>query len=76
MTHIDRNPIKHFSICALLSLIGGYGVAFAMGGSICKEWGDSKQKGNHWCWFDLLFGILGCVAGLTVHWLIFKSINY
>lgn len=75
MNHIDKNSLKHFSVCFLLSLIGGYGMAFALGGSFCKEWMDKKSYG-HWCWLDLLFDLLVCVAGLTVHWLIFKSINF
>ena len=33
MTHIDKNSIKHFAICFLLSLVGAYGLAFALGGS-------------------------------------------
>lgn len=37
MIHLDNNSIKHLSICLLLSLIGGYGVAFALGASIGVE---------------------------------------
>ena len=33
MTHIDKNSIKHFTVCFFLSLIGAYGLAFALGGS-------------------------------------------
>jgi len=75
MAHIDKNSIKHFGICLLLSLIGGYGVAFALGASICKEWRDKASYG-HWCWLDLLFDFLGCAAGMAVHWWIFNSINF
>lgn len=75
MAHIDRNSIKHFTVCLLLSLIGGYGVAFALGASICKEWKDKKER-NHWCWWDLLFDVLGCACGFTIHYLIFKSVNF
>lgn len=70
MTHIDRNSLKHFAVCFLLSLVGVYGMAFALGGSICKEWMD-KQSYGHWCWTDLLFDILGCIVGYGVHCLIF-----
>lgn len=75
MTHIDRNSIKHFAVCFLLSLIGAYGMAFALGGSFCKEWMDSKSKGNHCCWLDLLFDFLGCAVGMAVHWWIFGTWN-
>ena len=45
-------------------------MAFALGGSLCKEWMDKKSYG-HWCWLDLLFDILGCAVGYSVHCLIF-----
>ena len=76
MKHIDKNSFKHFGVCLLLSLIGGYGVAFALGGSLCKEWMDSKSKGNHWCWWDFLFDFLGCGVGFGVHWLVFDGVNF
>jgi uncharacterized protein YfiM (DUF2279 family) len=75
MTHIDKNSIKHFSVCFILSLIGAYGMAFALGGSFCKEWYDKKSYG-HWCWLDLLFDFLGCAGGMAVHLWIFKSWNF
>ena len=75
MTHIDQNSIKHFSVCILLSLIGGYGVAFALGASICKEWKDKKER-NHWCWLDLLFDFLGCAVGMATHLWVFQSWNF
>ena len=75
MTHIDKNSIKHFSVCFILSLIGAYGMCIAIGGSLCKEWTDKKSYG-HWCWLDLLFDFLGSAVGFGVHWLIFKSVNF
>jgi len=74
-TLTSPDKFKHFTVCLLLSLVGAYGMAFAIGGSLCKEWMDSKSKGNHWCWLDLLFDLLGCAGGMGIHWLIFKSIN-
>ena len=76
MAHIDRNSIKHFPVCFILSLIGAYGMCIAIGGSLCKEWMDSKSKGNHWYWLDLLFNFLGCVGGMAIHWWIFHSWNF
>ena len=75
MTHIDINSIKHFSVCFLLSLIGAYGMAFALGGSVYKEWMDKKSYG-HWCWLDLLFDLLGCAVGIGIHLWIFHSWNF
>lgn len=70
MTHIDKNSIKHFSVCFLLSLVGAYGMSAALGASLTKEWYDKKSYG-HWCWFDILFDALGCAAGYFIHTLIF-----
>ena len=75
MTHIDKNSIKHVFVCFLLSLVGAYGMSIAIGGSLCKEWYDKKSHG-HWCWWDLLFDLLGCAVGFGVHRLIFKSVNF
>ena len=71
MTHIDKNSLKHFSVCFLLSLVGAYGMSIAIGASVTREYDNSKAKGNHWCWFDLLFDFLGCAVGISVHCLIF-----
>ena len=75
MTHIDKNSLKHFFVCFLLSLVGAYGLAFAIGGSFCKEWMD-RQSYGHWCWLDLLFDLLGCAVGMTAHLWIFKALNF
>jgi hypothetical protein len=34
MIHIDKNSFKHFTVCFLLSLIGGYGMCIAIGASV------------------------------------------
>lgn len=75
MTHIDKNSLKHFTICFLLSLIGAYGMSVAIGAAVTKEWYDKKSYG-HWCWFDLLFDFLGGASGMAIHLWIFKSWNY
>ena len=70
MMHIDKNSLKHFSVCFLLSLIGAYGMCIAIGAAITKEYCDYKYY-KHWCWLDLLFDLLGCIVGYSVHCLIF-----
>lgn len=52
MAHIDKNSLKHFSVCFLLSLVGAYGMSVAIGAAITKEYCD-KQSYGHWCWFYL-----------------------
>lgn len=71
MTHIDKNSIKHFGACFLLSLCGLYGVCIAIGAALTKEYCD-KQFYGHWCWWDILFDTLGCLLGYGTHYLIFK----
>jgi uncharacterized protein YfiM (DUF2279 family) len=75
MAHIDKNSLKHFTVCFILSLIGAYGMSVAIGASLTKEWYDKRSYG-HWCWLDLLFDILGCAVGFIIHWLLFKSVNF
>ena len=75
MVHVDRNSIKHFGVCFLLSLLGLYGVSAAVGASLTKEYYDKKTYG-HWCWWDILFDTLGCAVGMTVHWWIFRTWNF
>lgn len=71
MTHIDKNSLKHFSVCFLLSLVGAYGMSAAIGASLTKEWYD-KQSYGHWCWWDIFFDTIGCLLGYGIHYLIFK----
>lgn len=71
INHIDKNSLKHFGVCFLLSLLGLYGVAAAVGASLTKEWYD-KQSYGHWCWVDLFFDTLGCVVGYGLHCLLFS----
>lgn len=69
MKHVDKNSLKHFGVCFLLSLLGLYGVAAAIGASLTKEWYD-KQSYGHWCWVDLFFDTLGCLAGYSIRLLV------
>ena len=71
MIHVDKNSIKHFGVCFVISLIGIYGVVIALGLALIKEWWDKNSYG-HWCWWDIFFDLLGCSLGYLVHWLIFK----
>ena len=75
MTHIDKNSLKHFTVCFILSLIGAYGMSADIGASLTKVWYDKKSYGN-WCWLDLLFDFLCCAGGMAAHWWIFNSINF
>lgn len=52
---------------AFIAAAIAFTVAFAFG--ICKEVKDSKQKGNHFCVWDLAWDILGCLAGAILAFL-------
>lgn len=75
MPHNDKNSLKHFSVCFILSLIGAYGMSVAIGAAITKEYCDYKYY-KYWCWLDLLFDFLGCASGMGIHWWIFKAWNF
>lgn len=46
---------------AIIAAVIAFAVAFAFG--IYKEVKDSKQKGNHFCVWDLAWDIVGCLVG-------------
>lgn len=46
MTHIDKNSLKHFGVCFILSLIGAYGMSASIGASVTKEWDDQTLYNN------------------------------
>lgn len=51
------------------AFIGHWLLWYAVAGAvlmigILKEWYDSRQPGNHWCWWDILSDIIG--IGLAI----------
>lgn len=48
-------------VSAMVCAVIAFAVAFAFG--IYKEVKDSKQKGNHFCVWDLAWDIVGCLVG-------------
>ena len=72
-THIDKNTLKHIAVCFIGAFFGWYGLSFVAGCAVTKEWDDSKQKGNHWCWVDIAADCLGMALGTITHKLVFGS---
>lgn len=70
---MKRDKLLHFWACLVFSLAGPYGVAFAAGAAVSKEYDDSKEHGNSWSWGDILADVAGLVAGYGLHLLV-KSI--
>jgi uncharacterized protein YfiM (DUF2279 family) len=52
---------------ALIAAVIAFAVALTFG--IWKECRDSKQKGNHFCVWDLAWDVVGCVAGAVLAFL-------
>ena len=52
---------------AIIAAVIAFAVAFAFG--ICKEVKDSKQKGNHFCVWDLAWDVVGSLAGAVLAFL-------
>lgn len=60
----EKDKKMHFAVCLIASIINPF---LALGLALGKEYGDSKSKGNHWCWLDLLADGLGMLIGSIIH---------
>ena len=70
---IPQDKIKHFAVCVILSLINPM---LAVGASLGKEYGDKGAVGNHWCWWDVVSGMLGVIVGTVIRILIIGQWNW
>jgi len=68
---LKKDKILHFVCCLIPSLIGWYGVAFAAGAALTKEYDDSREHGNTWSWGDIIADVAGIGSGIGIHLLIF-----
>ena len=55
---------KHFFVCLILSIICPIIAVIA---AIGKEIYDSKQKGNHFCWKDIVADLVGIIIGSLIN---------
>lgn len=55
---------KHFFVCLILSIICPI---LAIIAAIGKEIYDSKQKGNHFCWKDIVADLVGIIIGSLIN---------
>lgn len=82
---IPTDKIEHFCVALVATLGAGAfltlfpltywtcvlaGVTGTIGLSLGKEYGDKNATGNHWCWWDLLFDLLGIIAAVIVFLLV------
>ena len=55
---------KHFFVCLILSIICPI---LAIIAAVGKEIYDSKQKGNHFCWKDIVADLAGIIIGSLIN---------
>lgn len=55
---------KHFFVCLVLSILSPI---LAIIAAIGKEIYDSKQKGNHFCWKDIVADLVGIIIGSLIN---------
>jgi len=49
------------------------GALFALGLGLGKEYGDSKAKGNHWDWWDILADVVGIGLAVLIVCLVWRT---
>lgn len=55
---------KHFFVCLVLSILSPI---LAIIAAVGKEIYDSKQKGNHFCWKDIVADLVGIIIGSLIN---------
>ena len=55
---------KHFFVCLILSIVSPI---LAIIAAVGKEIYDSKQKGNHFCWKDIVADLAGIIIGSLIN---------
>ena len=55
---------KHFFVCLILSILSPI---LAIIAAVGKEIYDSKQKGNHFCWKDIVADLVGIIIGSLIN---------
>lgn len=55
---------KHFFVCLVLSILSPI---LAIIAAVGKEIYDSKQKGNHFCWKDIVADLVGVIIGSLIN---------
>lgn len=64
MSHfLGKDKLYHFLVCLFAALVHpAFGIGLALG----KEYGDYRAQGNHWCWYDIIFDVLGIIVGILI----------
>lgn len=68
---LTSNRPAHLLCVGVMSLVLGWSAGVAS--ILSLEYKDVQRGGwRCWDWLDRLAGLIGCVIGGTVHWVIFK----
>lgn len=86
---LPRDKKIHFLVCVIITILVGIPVSLigiwsgiiagssaALSAGITKEYCDSKQPNNHWCWWDLLADALGVIVGIFLVWSLPYMLKY
>ena len=71
--YFGKEKAYHFWACLVLAL---YSTEMAIATIFAKEYGDSKSPDNHWCWWDVVSGMLGVIVGTVIRILIIGQWNW
>lgn len=65
------NRPAHILCVGIMSLLLGWSAGIAS--IISLEYKDVQRGGwKCWDWLDVLAGVIGCIIGGAIHWVIFK----
>ena len=61
--YMGKDKLYHLAACLAVSV---YSTEAAFAAALAKEYDDSKEHGNHWCWWDLVADTIGIAIGTTI----------
>lgn len=67
---VSNRPDHILCVCVMSIVLGWQG---GVGAIVALEYKDVQRGGwNCWDWLDVLAGLIGCMIGGTIHFVIFK----
>lgn len=61
--YIGKDKLYHLAACLAVSV---FDTEAAIAAALAKEYDDSREHGNHWCWWDLTADTIGIIIGTTI----------
>lgn len=67
---VSNRPAHILCVCLMSIVLGWQG---GVGAIIALEYKDVQRGGwKCWDWLDVVAGVIGCIIGGAIHWVIFK----